>query len=101
MSTMIEKGINHMLSPSLSNLIYAVSFVIVGAFMGAYSILLFSGFIHRITDKLTPNIDEDKEILRGNLAVAEYFGRVVSGAIIGVSMVVAAAVLAGVLSALH
>jgi len=98
---MIEKGINHMLSPSLSNLIYAVSFVIVGAFMGAYSILLFSGFIHRITDKLTPNIDEDKEILRGNLAVAEYFGRVVSGAIIGVSMVVAAAVLAGVLSALH
>lgn len=90
-----------MLSPTISNLIYAVSFVIVGACMGAYFILLFSGFIHKITDKLTPNIDEDKEILRGNLAVAEYFGRVVSGAIIGVSMVVAAAVLAGILSALH
>jgi hypothetical protein len=33
--------------------------------------------------------------------VAEYFGRVVSAAILGVSIVVAAAVLSGVIAALH
>jgi hypothetical protein len=52
-------------------------------------------------DRLTPNIDEGKEIARGNLAVAEYYGRVVGGCIIGMSIVIGAAVLGGILSALH
>lgn len=90
-----------MFSPVFMNMLYAISFVIVGAVLGSCFVLLSTGFIHRITDRLTPNIDEDKEILRGNIAVAEYFGRVAAASIIGVSMVVAAAVLAGILSALH
>lgn len=90
-----------MFPPIILGFIYAISFILVGALIGSYTILLFSGFIHRITDRLTPNIDEDKEILRGNMAVAEYFGRVAAASIIGVSLVVAAAVLAGVLSAMH
>lgn len=90
-----------MFSPVINNMLFAVSFIIFGAFIGSIFVLMSTGFIHRITDKLTPNIDEDKEILRGNIAVAEYFGRVASASIIGVSMVVSAAVLAGVLSALH
>ena len=52
-------------------------------------------------DRVTPGIDEHKEIVRGNQAVAEYFGRLVSAAILGVSIVVAAAVLGGILAALH
>jgi hypothetical protein len=51
--------------------------------------------------RLTPNIDEEKEIARGNRAVAEYYSRIVAACILGVSMVVAAAVLGGILSALH
>lgn len=90
-----------MFSPVINNLLYAITFIILGAFIGSFFVLMSTGFIHRITDKLTPNIDEDKEILRGNLAVAEYFGRVASASIIGVSLVVSAAVLAGILSALH
>lgn len=90
-----------MLSPFVSHIMFTILFVVAGAFLGTYFILLFSGFIHRITDNLTPNIDEDKEILRGNLAVAEYFGRVASATIIGVSLVVAAAVYAGIMSLLH
>ena len=90
-----------MFSPMISNIAYTLFFVITGAFLGTYFILLFSGFIHRITDKLTPNIDEDKEILRGNLAVAEYFGRVASASIMGVSLVVAAAIFAGITALLH
>jgi hypothetical protein len=54
-----------------------------------------------LIDRLTPNIDEQKEIVRGNSAVAEYFGRVAGATIIGLSLVVAAAVLGGVIAALH
>jgi hypothetical protein len=54
-----------------------------------------------VIDRLTPDIDEQKEIVRGNSAVAEYFGRLVSAAILGVSIVVAAAVLGGIMAALH
>jgi hypothetical protein len=50
---------------------------------------------------MTPNIDEDKEIARGNVAVAQYFGRVVAASIIGVSIVIAAAVGCGIIAALH
>jgi hypothetical protein len=35
------------------------------------------------------------------VAVAQYFGRVVSASILGISIVVAAAVLGGLLAALH
>lgn len=90
-----------MLSPVINNLLFAIAFIVFGAFFGVSFVLMSTGLIHRMTDKLTPNIDEDKEILRGNLAVAQYHGRVVAATIIGVSIVVAAAVLAGVMSALH
>jgi hypothetical protein len=50
---------------------------------------------------MTPAIDEDKEIARGNQAVAEYFGRVVAASILGMSIIVAAAVLGGLISAFH
>ena len=55
----------------------------------------------KMMNRLTPNIDEEKEIARGNVAVAEYYGRVVGACIIGVSVVIAAAVLGGLISALH
>ena len=64
-------------------------------------VLLASMFLPHLIQRVTPNIDEEKEIARGNVAVAEYFGRVVAAGIIGISIVVAAAVLAGILAALH
>lgn len=54
-----------------------------------------------LIDRMTPNIDEQKEIARGNTAVGEYYGRVVGSAILGISIVVAAAVLGGIIAALH
>ena len=44
---------------------------------------------------------DEAAALYGNGAVAEYYGRLVSSAILGVSIVVAAAVLGGVIAALH
>jgi uncharacterized membrane protein YjfL (UPF0719 family) len=58
-------------------------------------------FLPRLLDRMTPNIDEEKEIARGNTAVGEYFGRVTAAAIIGVSIVVAAAILGGLITVLR
>ena len=80
---------------------WAIAYAIVGGVVGTVLVLLISTFLPRIIAKLTPNIDEEKEILRGNQAVAQYFGRVVSGGIIGISMVVAAAILGALIAALH
>lgn len=51
--------------------------------------------IPKLVDRLTPLIDEQREIAKGNRAVAEYFGRIVSACIIGVSIIIAAAIIAG------
>jgi hypothetical protein len=83
------------------NMGWGVLFIILGGVVGMAVLLLAIGILPRMVDRLTPAIDEEKEIARGNTAVAEYFGRVVGACIIGVSVIVAAAVLAGIFAALH
>ncbi len=85
----------------LINIGWALVFVLFGGLIGIGLVLLGATLVPRLIDRLTPNLDEDKEIARGNQAVAEYFGRVVAASIIGISIVIAAAVLGGILAALH
>jgi uncharacterized membrane protein YjfL (UPF0719 family) len=85
----------------IHNIGWAIVFSVVGGLVGMLLVLLASVIVPRLIDRFTPNIDEQKEIIRGNSAVAEYYGRLVSAAILGVSIVVAAAVLGGVIAALH
>jgi uncharacterized membrane protein YjfL (UPF0719 family) len=89
------------LSYALGGIGWAAAYALAGALAGAALMLLFSLVLPRIVNRMTPNIDEEKEIARGNRAVAEYFGRVVSAGIIGMSIIVAAAVLGGLLAALY
>jgi uncharacterized membrane protein YjfL (UPF0719 family) len=86
---------------TIQNIGWFVVFSVVGGFLGMVLVLMASVVVPRLVDRLTPNIDEQKEIVRGNGAVAEYYGRLVAAAILGVSIVVAAAVLGGVMAALH
>ncbi|MDD4889504.1 MAG: hypothetical protein PHU85_06200 [Phycisphaerae bacterium] len=85
----------------MTDLGYAIVYAVVGGIVGIALVLLASWFLPALINRLTPNLDEEKEIARGNDAVAQYFGRVVAAAILGVSIVVAAAVVAGVLAALY
>jgi drug/metabolite transporter (DMT)-like permease len=85
----------------LTNIGWAVIFSVIGGVIGIALVLLASLFLPRLVEHMTPNIDEDKEIARGNVAVAQYFGRVVAASIIGVSIVIAAAVGCGIIAALH
>ena len=86
---------------TLVQLGWAVAIVAVGGLIGIGLVLLAATHLPRLIDRLTPNIDEGKEIARGNLAVAQYFGLVVAGSIVGLSIVIAAAVLGGIVAALH
>lgn len=89
------------MAESVINIGWAIVFAIVGGVVGVLLVLAATAVIPRIIDRMTPNIDEGKEIARGNVAVAQYFGRVVAASIIGVSIVIAAAVLGGLIAALH
>ena len=89
------------MSENIINISWALVFSLVGAAAGSGLLIWFSSRIPAIFDKITPNIDEGKEIIRGNRAVADYFGRIVSSAILGVSIIIAAAVLGGLIAALH
>jgi hypothetical protein len=89
------------MSELAQNIGWAVLFSAIGGAVGIGLVLASSLILPHLIERLVPNIDEEKEIARGNVAVAEYFGRVAAASILGVSLVVAAAVLGGVISALH
>jgi uncharacterized membrane protein YjfL (UPF0719 family) len=86
---------------TVRNIGWSMVFSFIGGLVGMVLMLVASLIVPRLIDRLTPNIDEQKEIARGNSAVAEYFGRVVGAVILGLSIVVAAAVLGGVMAALY
>jgi uncharacterized membrane protein YjfL (UPF0719 family) len=89
------------MTETIRNIGWSVVFSFIGGLVGMALVLISSLIVPRLIDRLTPNIDEQKEIVRGNSAVAEYFGRVAGATIIGMSLVIAAAVLGGVIAALH
>lgn len=89
------------LAGTIGGIGWAGAYALAGAVAGAALMLLFTMVLPRIVNRMTPRIDEEKEIARGNRAVAEYFGRIVASAILGMSIVIAAAVLGGILAALH
>ena len=88
------------MSDVVLNIGWAIAFSCIGGLTGVALLMAATKFIPKFLDTMTPAMDEDKEIARGNRAVAEYFGRIVSATIIGVSIVIAAAILAGVIVAL-
>jgi hypothetical protein len=89
------------MSETVINIAWAIIFSLAGGAAGAFLLIWFSSRIPAVFNKITPDLDEGKEILRGNRAVADYFGRIVAAAILGVSVIIAAAVLGGLIAALH
>ena len=78
-----------------SDILYITLYTLLGSALGTFIILLVARYVPGLIDRLTPNIDEQKEIVRGNQAAAQFFGLVSAAVIIGGSIVVAAAVLGG------
>jgi hypothetical protein len=86
---------------TLYNIGWSLIFSIVGAVIGMVLVVVSTLVLPTLINRMTPNIDEQKEMVRGNSAVGEYYGRVVGSAVLGVSIIVAAAVLGGIIAALH
>jgi hypothetical protein len=86
---------------TLQNIGWSIIFSVIGGIIGMGLVVSSSLILPGLIDRVTPNIDEQKEIARGNSAVGEYYGRIVGSAILGVSIVIAAAVLGGIMAALH
>lgn len=89
------------MTETLNNIGWSLIFSIIGAATGIILLIVSTLVLPALINRMTPDIDEQKEIVRGNTAVGEYFGRVVGSAILGVSIIVAAAVLGGIIAALH
>ena len=89
------------MSEVMQNIGWAAVFAVVGGLVGLGRVALAAALLPRLIEKFTPHLDEEKEIARGNVAVGEYFGRVVGASILGTSIIIAAAVLGGILAALH
>jgi hypothetical protein len=89
------------MSEVMQNIGWAAVFAVVGGLVGLGMVALAAALLPRLIEKFTPHLDEEKEIARGNVAVGEYFGRVVGASILGTSIIIAAAVLGGILAALH
>ena len=86
---------------TMINVAWSLFFALAGGLAGAFLLIWISAHLPAVFDKFTPELDEGKEIVRGNRAVADYFGRIVSAAILGVSIIIAAAVLGGLIAALY
>lgn len=84
---------------ALEGLIEGIPLTVIYTFVSGVSgiilLLLATYLVSRIVDRLTPAIDDQNEILRGNIAVATYIGNITQGVIIGLSIVVAASIIAG------
>jgi len=89
------------MTEAFNNIGWSLICSITGAVIEIILLALSSLVLPVLINRMTPNIDEEKEIARGNSAVGEYFGRVVGAVILGVSIIVAAAVLGGIIAALH
>ena len=77
------------------NIVVGTAFALIAAVTGLVFLLIGAFLVPKIVDRLTPNINEEKEIVRGNMAVAHYFGGIVQAVIIGMSIIIAAAIIAG------
>jgi len=86
---------------TLVNILWALVFSLLGAIIGIFIFIKSASKLPQFFDRLTPNIDEGKEIARGNTAVSDYYGKVVGASIIGISLIIAAAVLGGIIAGLH
>ena len=72
-----------------------LTYTLVSGLAGLFLMFVATSLIPRMVDRLTPAIDDQNEMLRGNLAVATFTGQVNQAVIIGASIIIAAAIIAG------
>jgi hypothetical protein len=80
-----------------TNLGLGVGYSILCGILGICMMGLAAFIIPKIVDKVTPDIDDEKELLRGNVAMGVYTGIITAAVILGISIIVAASIIAGLM----
>ena len=60
------------MTATIYNIGWAMVFAVVGGVVGMGLVIASTLILPGLIDRMTPNIDEQKEIARGNTAVGEY-----------------------------
>lgn len=76
-----------MLDIILKSLMFLLLFIIFSAIVFAFFMLMVKR-IFIIINEITPQIDEIKEIINGNVAVSEYYSRIISSTIISTGIII-------------
>lgn len=76
-----------MLNIILKSLMFLLLFIIFSAVVFAFFMLMVKR-IFIIINEITPEIDEIKEIINGNLAVSEYYSRIISFTVISTAIII-------------
>lgn len=80
----------------IENITLAVIYTVLGGVLGVLLMALSAFIVSRIVDLMTPRINDEKEIAKGNLAVATYVGQITQAVILGISIIIAAAIISGI-----
>ncbi|MEM3556008.1 MAG: DUF350 domain-containing protein [Candidatus Micrarchaeia archaeon] len=80
----------------MENITLAVIYTLLGGVLGVLLMALSAFIVPRIVDVMTPRINDEKEIAKGNLAVATYVGQITQAVILGISIIIAAAIISGI-----
>jgi len=80
----------------IENITLAVIYTVLGGVLGVLLMALSAFIVPRIVDLMTPRINDEKEIAKGNLAVATYVGQITQAVILGISIIIAAAIISGI-----
>lgn len=78
------------------NMTLAVLYTLLGGILGIFLIGIATFIVPKIVDRLTPRINDERELARGNLAVASYVGQITQAVILGISIIIAAAIISGI-----
>jgi hypothetical protein len=74
-----------------------VAYTVLGGIMGMTFLSLAAHVIPKIVDKMTPAIDDEKELVKGNVAMGIYSGIITGAVIIGACIIIAASIIAGLM----
>jgi hypothetical protein len=80
-----------------ANLGLGVGYTILCGILGMCLMGLAAFIIPKIVDRVTPDIDDEKELLRGNVAMGVYTGIITGAVILGIAIIVAASIIAGLM----
>lgn len=76
------------------DLLLTIGMMLLFLFIGIVLVMLSIAIVRKVLHFIIPGIDADKEVEKGNTAVASYYGGIIQAVMLTLGMIVSAALLA-------